>query len=38
VANQCGGTEPLSHTHVLENMHAAAARIRTCISEALCAV
>lgn len=38
VANQCGGSEPLSHTHVLENMHAAAARIRACISGALSAL
>ena len=37
VANPCGGSEPLSHTHVLENMHAAAARIRACISGALSA-
>jgi purine-nucleoside phosphorylase len=38
VANQCGGSEPLSHTHVLENMHAAAARIRACISATLPAI
>jgi len=35
VANLCGGSEPLSHTHVLENMQAAADRIRACISGAL---
>ncbi len=38
VANQCGGSEPLSHTHVLENMHGAATRIRACISSALSAL
>lgn len=38
VANQCGGSEPLSHTQVLENMHAAAARTRKCVSGALSAI
>lgn len=35
VANPCGGSEPLSHVHVLENMHAAAERIRACLESAL---
>ncbi len=35
VANQCGGAAPLSHAHVLETMHTAAARIRACISGTL---